>query len=225
MEVYIILLKLKGILLLIKQEEDITVRAKQTGFGLLIILFFISGLFLFSCSKKEIKTEGIVSKPPTTAEDEAEKAKKRVRIKEQEASEQVLREKALREQALKEEEARRLKEASDKAHFESEDIYFEFDQHILSDLAKQNLNKKAQWLKNFPAAKAMIEGHCDDRGSSEYNLALGQKRADAAMQYLVSLGINANRLSTVSFGKEKPVDTGANEAAWAKNRRAHFVLK
>jgi peptidoglycan-associated lipoprotein len=196
------------------------VRIKQTGFGLLIILFFVSGLFLFSCSKKEINSEGIVSKPPTAVEDEAEKAKKRVRIKEQEDSERALREKALRE-----EEARRLKEASDKAHFETEDIYFEFDQHILSDTAKQNLNKKAQWLKNFPAAKATIEGHCDERGSAEYNLALGQKRADAAMQYLVSLGISANRVSTVSFGKEKPIDTGANETAWAKNRRAHFVLR
>jgi peptidoglycan-associated lipoprotein len=200
------------------------VRAKQTGFGLFIFLFIISGLFLFSCSKKEIKSEGIVSKPPT-AEDEAERAKKRVRIKEQEAPEQALREKALREKTLQEEEARRLKEASDKAHFESEDIYFEFDQYILSDTAKQNLNKKAQWLKNFPGAKAVIEGHCDERGSAEYNLALGQKRADAAMQYLVSLGISADRISTVSFGKEKPIDTGHNEAAWAKNRRAHFVLQ
>ena len=198
-------------------------RAKQIGFGLLIIIF-ISGLFLLSCSKKEIKSEGIVAKPPT-AEDEAEKAKKRVRIKEQEPSEQALREQALRDKALKEEEARRLKEASDRAHFESEDIYFEFDQYILSDTAKQNLNKKAQWLKNYPAAKAMIEGHCDERGSSEYNLALGQRRADAAMQYLVSLGISADRISTVSFGKEKPADTGNNEAAWSKNRRAHFVLK
>ncbi len=195
-------------------------KAKQAGFGLLIILFLVSSLFLFSCGKKAIKSEGIVSKPPSATEDEAEKTKKRVRIKEQEASEQALREKALRE-----EEARRLKEASDKSHFESEDIYFEFDQYILSDTAKQNLNKKAQWLKNFPAAKALIEGHCDERGSAEYNLALGQKRADAAMQYLVSLGISADRISTVSYGKEKPLDTGSNEAAWAKNRRAHFVLK
>jgi peptidoglycan-associated lipoprotein len=195
-------------------------RVKQTGLGLLIILFFVSGLFLFSCSKKEVKKEGIVTKPPTTVEDEAEKAKKRIRIKEQEASEQELREKALRE-----EEARRLKEASDKAHFESEDIYFEFDQYILSDTAKQNLDKKAQWLKNFPTANAVIEGHCDERGSAEYNLALGQKRADAAMQYLVSLGINASRISTVSFGKENPIDPGHTEAAWVKNRRAHFVLK
>jgi peptidoglycan-associated lipoprotein len=197
------------------------VRLKQTGFGLLIMLFIISGLFLFSCSRKEIKSEGIVAKPPTTAEDEAEKAKKRVRIKEQEASEQELREKALREEA----EARRLKEASDKAHFESEDIYFEFDQYILSDAAKQNLNKKAQWLKNFPTAKALIEGYCDERGSAEYNMALGQKRADAAMQYLVSLGINVNRISSISFGKENPIDPGHTEDAWAKNRRAHFVLK
>ena len=195
-------------------------KAKQIGFWALILLFFISGLFLFSCSKKEVKSEGIVSKPPAAVEDEAEKAKKRVRIKEQELAEQELRAKALRE-----EEAKRLKAASEKAHFESEDIYFEFDQSILSDTAKQNLNKKAQWLKDFPAAKALIEGHCDERGSAEYNLALGQKRADAAMNYLTSLGINANRISTISYGKEKPLDTGSNEAAWAKNRRAHFVLK
>ncbi len=200
-------------------------RVKQTAFGLLILLVLISSLFLFSCSRKQIKSEGLVVKPPTATEDEAEKAKKRVRIKEQEASEQALREKALREKALREEEARRLKEASEKVNFESEDIYFEFDQHILSDSAKQNLNKKAQWLKNFPAAKALIEGHCDERGSAEYNLALGQKRADAAMQYLVSLGIDANRISSISFGKENPKDPGHTEEAWVKNRRAHFVLK
>jgi peptidoglycan-associated lipoprotein len=195
-------------------------RVKQIVLGLFVMLFFISGLFLISCSKKEIKSEGIVSKPPAAVEDEAEKAKKRVRIKEQEAAEQELREKA-----LKEEEARRLKEAADKAHFESDDIYFEFDQYILSDSAKQNIDKKTQWLKKFPSAKAMIEGHCDERGSAEYNLALGQKRADAVMQYLVSLGINANRISTVSYGKENPKDPGQTEEAWAKNRRAHFVLK
>jgi peptidoglycan-associated lipoprotein len=195
------------------------VKAKQIGFWALILLFFISSLFLFSCSKKQVKSEGIVSKPPTAVEDEAA-AKKRVRIREQELAEQELREKA-----LKEEEAKRLQAASNKAHFESEDIHFEFDQTILSDTAKQNLNKKAQWLKDYPAAKALIEGHCDERGSAEYNLALGQKRAEAAMNYLTALGINASRISTISYGKENPLDTGSNEAAWAKNRRAHFVLK
>ncbi|MFH0789404.1 MAG: peptidoglycan-associated lipoprotein Pal [Pseudomonadota bacterium] len=195
-------------------------KAKQNGFLVLIMVFLVSSLFLFSCGKKEIKKDGMASKPPAVADDEAEKAKKRVRIKEPESADQGLREKA-----LKEEEARRLKEASEKARFESEDIYFEFDQHILSDTAKQNLTKKAQWLKDYPSAKALIEGHCDERGSAEYNLALGQKRADAAMQYLVSLGINANRISSISFGREKPLDPAHTEVAWAKNRRAHFVLK
>jgi peptidoglycan-associated lipoprotein len=194
-----------------------TVKAKQIGFWALILLFIISGLFLFSCSKKEVKSEGIVSKPPTAVEDEA--AKKRVRIREQELAEKELREKALRE-----EEAKRLKAASEKAHFESEDIHFEFDQSILSDTAKQILNKKAQWLKDYPSAKILIEGYCDERGDSEYNLALGQKRAEAAMNYLTSLGINASRISTISYGEEKPLDPAPNEAAWAKNRRAHFVL-
>jgi peptidoglycan-associated lipoprotein len=200
------------------------VRAKQTGLWVLTAFFLFSSLFILSCGKKEIKSEGIVSKPPAAAvEDEAEKAKKRVRIKEQEAptDQAALKEKTLREQ----EEARRLKEAAARARFESEDIYFEFDQHILSDTAKQNLNKKAQWLKEYPSARVLIEGHCDERGSAEYNLALGQKRADAAMQYLVSLGIAAGRLSTISYGKEKPLNPGHTEEAWTKNRRVHFVLK
>ena len=190
-------------------------KAKQISFWALIFVFFISSLFLFSCSHKEVKSEGIVSKPPTAVEDEAEKAKKKARIREQE----------LKEKALREEEAKRLKAASEKAHFESEDIHFEFDQSIILDTDKQNLNKKAQWLKDFPAAKVLIEGHCDERGSAAYNLALGQKRAEAAMNYLIALGISANRLSTISYGNEKPLDPEHNEAAWAKNRRAHFVLK
>lgn len=192
-------------------------KVKQIGFWALISVFLISSLFLFSCSKKAVKSEGIVSKPPTAVEDEAEKAKKRARIREQEQQ-------ALREKALSEEEAKRLREAAEKARLESEDIHFEFDQYILSDTAKQILNKRAQWMKDYPAAKVLIEGHCDERGSAEYNLALGQKRAEVAMNYLTSLGISANRISTISYGKEKPLDTGSNEAAWAKNRRAHFVL-
>lgn len=203
-------------------------KTKQTGFWALIVIYVLSGLFLYSCGRKEIKSEGIVPKQSTVGEDESEKAKKRVRIKEQEASDKALREKALKEEEerkLREEEGRRLKEAAEKARFEAEDIYFEFDQHILSDTAKKSLDRKAMWLKDFPAAKALIEGHCDERGSAEYNLALGQKRADSAKQYLVSQGINANRLSTLSYGKENPLDSGHEETAWSKNRRAHFVLK
>jgi peptidoglycan-associated lipoprotein len=191
------------------------VKVKQIGFGTLILLFFISSLFLFSCSTKKIKSEDLVSKPPTAKEEKKEAPKKQAVSKDQD----------LREKALKEEEARRQREAAERARFEAEDIHFDFDQYLLTDSAKQNLNRKAQWLKQFPAAKAVIEGNCDERGSAEYNLALGQKRADAAMEYLVSLGIKADRLTTISYGKEKPLDPRSNEEAWAKNRRDHFVLK
>ena len=195
------------------------VKTKHTGLGWLLALLILSGLFLLACGKKEIKTDGLTGAPggEQVKEDDAEKAKKRARIREQELTEQQLREKALAE-----EEARRRAMA---AEFENEDVFFEFDQFVLSDSAKAVLNKKAKWLKDHPNAKALIEGHCDERGSTEYNLALGQKRAEAAMQYILALGINPSRVSTISFGKEKPADPGHNEAAWAKNRRAHFVLK
>jgi peptidoglycan-associated lipoprotein len=200
------------------------VKTKHAGLGLLLVLLMLSGLFLLACGKEEIKTEGLTAAPAgeQVKEDDAEKAKKRARIREQELTEQQLREKALREKALAEEEARRQALA---AGFENEDVFFEFDQFVLSDSAKAVLNKKAKWLKDRPNAKALIEGHCDERGSTEYNLALGQKRAEAAMQFILALGINASRVSTISFGKEKPADQGHDEAAWSKNRRAHFVLK
>ena len=195
------------------------VKTRHTGLGWLLALLILSGLFLLACGKKEIKTDGLTGVPggEQVKEDDAEKAKKRARIREQELTEQQLREKALAE-----EEARRRAMG---AEFENEDVLFEFDQFVLSDSAKAVLNKKAKWLKDHPNSKALIEGHCDERGSTEYNLALGQKRAEAAMQYILALGINPSRVSTISFGKEKPADPGHNEAAWAKNRRAHFVLK
>jgi len=195
------------------------VKTRHAGLGWLLALLILSGLFLLACGKKEIKTDGLTAAPAgeQVKEDDAEKAKKRARIREQELTEQQLREKALAE-----EEARRRAMG---AEFENEDVFFEFDQFVLSDSAKAVLNKKAKWLKDHPNSKALIEGHCDERGSTEYNLALGQKRAEAAMQYILALGINPSRVSTISFGKEKPADPGHDEAAWAKNRRAHFVLK
>lgn len=202
------------------EKEEIVVKTKHTGLGWLLALLILSGLFLLACGKKEIKSEGLTGGAPggeQVKEDDAEKAKKRARIREQELTEQQLREKALAE-----EEARRRTMA---AEFENEDVYFEFDQFVLSDSAKAVLNKKAKWLKDHPNGKALIEGHCDERGSTEYNLALGQKRAEAAMQFILALGINPSRVSTISFGKEKPADPGQNESAWAKNRRAHFILK
>ena len=105
-----------------------------------------------------------------------------------------------------------------------EDIYFEFDKSTLTPAAQDNLLRKAEWLRENPDATVTIEGHCDDRGTNEYNLALGDRRAESAKAFLVDLGIDAARLASISYGEERPVDPRSNEEAWAKNRRAHFVV-
>lgn len=105
-----------------------------------------------------------------------------------------------------------------------ERIYFDVDSATLSGTARQALTKNFEALKQEPLAKVRIEGHCDERGADEYNLALGERRARAAARYLTTLGISAERLSTVSYGKEKPADPGHDEAAWGRNRRDEFVI-
>ncbi|PYQ12748.1 MAG: peptidoglycan-associated lipoprotein Pal [Acidobacteria bacterium] len=105
-----------------------------------------------------------------------------------------------------------------------EDIRFEYDSANLTDHARSILEKHALWLQNHRPAKVLVEGHCDERGTVEYNLALGEKRARAARDYLASLGVSTDRLRTVSYGKERPLDAASNEAAWAANRRDHFAV-
>lgn len=105
-----------------------------------------------------------------------------------------------------------------------EKIYFNFDSSALSEDARSTLSSNAALLTKNPHAKIRIEGNCDERGSAEYNLALGERRAIAAHQYLVTLGVKPARLSIVSFGNEKPSVRGSNEAGWAKNRRDEFVF-
>ncbi len=106
---------------------------------------------------------------------------------------------------------------------EVRDAYFDFNKADVRPDARDALAKTAEFLRNYPQVRVTIEGHCDERGSTEYNLALGDRRANAVKQYLVSLGISADRLSTVSFGKEKPFCNESNEACWQQNRRGHFV--
>ena len=103
------------------------------------------------------------------------------------------------------------------------DIGFNFDSADLSETARATLKANAEWLKANPSARVQIEGHCDERGTAEYNMALGAKRAQAAMDYLSTLGVAANRLSTISYGEEIPVCKEHNEDCWVKNRRARFV--
>jgi len=109
--------------------------------------------------------------------------------------------------------------------FVNEDVYFIFDSSSLSAEAQGVLREKADWLKQNPNQAIAIEGHCDERGTNEYNLALGERRAESAKAFLLDLGIEASRLPTTSYGEERPIDTGHDEGAWAKNRRAHFVLR
>jgi len=117
------------------------------------------------------------------------------------------------------------KEFQEKAQvFENQDIYFGFDSYVISDEAKAILNNKAEFMKRYPKVRINIEGHCDDRGTAEYNLALGEKRAHSAYQYLVNLGIDSQRMTTISYGEERPISMGQSEEAWAKNRRDHFVV-
>jgi peptidoglycan-associated lipoprotein len=104
------------------------------------------------------------------------------------------------------------------------DVRFEYDSAALTDEARATLEKHALWLQGRRDVRVTVEGHCDERGTVDYNLALGEQRARAVRDYLVSLGIAAERLRVVSFGKERPLDLGHDEAAWAKNRRAHFAL-
>jgi peptidoglycan-associated lipoprotein len=103
-------------------------------------------------------------------------------------------------------------------------VYFELDSSDLSASNQKTLDDNATLLKRYPSWAVTVEGHCDERGTAEYNLALGERRAIAARAYLVSLGIAADRLRTVSYGKEFPFDPGHDESAFAKNRRAHFVI-
>ncbi|MGE5218074.1 MAG: peptidoglycan-associated lipoprotein Pal [Chloroflexota bacterium] len=103
------------------------------------------------------------------------------------------------------------------------EVYFDFDRYDLSGDARATLKASGDWLRSNPAVRVEIEGHCDERGTSEYNLALGAKRAQAAKDYLVSLGVAPGRVSTVSYGEEIPVCREHNESCWSKNRRDRFV--
>lgn len=104
------------------------------------------------------------------------------------------------------------------------DIHFELDRAILTEEARAIIEKHALWLQSHREAKITVEGHCDERGTTDYNLALGEQRARAAMEYLTSLGVTASRVRTVSYGKERLLDRAGTEAAHAKNRRAHFAV-
>ena len=105
------------------------------------------------------------------------------------------------------------------------DVFFDFDKYDIRPGDAKTLDANANWLKSNSSHLVLIEGHCDERGTNEYNLALGERRAKSTMNYLVSQGVQANRITIISYGEERPQCTEHNEACWAKNRRAHFLVK
>jgi len=105
------------------------------------------------------------------------------------------------------------------------DVFFDFDKYDIRPSDAKTLDANANWLKSNPNHLGLIEGHCDERGTNEYNLALGERRAKSTMNYLVSQGVQANRITIISYGEERPQCTEHTEACWAKNRRSHFLVK
>lgn len=189
--------------------------------NIVVLLVILLLIFTASCAKKEVKSETALT-PATTAKEETEA----IRLAEEKTRQVAQEEQLLLEERLQEETRQRTEreELAVRNRFVSEDIHFGFDSPRLLPEAKRILQNKVEWFTAHPDVAVIIEGHCDERGINEYNMALGDRRAVSAKSFLVDLGIAPERLTTVSYGKERPIDPGHNEEAWARNRRVHFVI-
>ncbi len=182
---------------------------KNVWLAIALVMVLPVLFFTASCAKKIVETQ-----PQAMTEPEVQK----VPDKSAEETEPAGR---LKEDRLQAEAS--VREADEKA-FVNENIHFEFNSSILSDQAKQILNSKADYLRKNQNIKITVEGHCDERGADAYNIALGERRAKSVKNFLVNLGIGANRLNTISYGKERPIAMEHNETSWAQNRRAQFAI-
>ncbi|MDQ7032574.1 MAG: peptidoglycan-associated lipoprotein Pal [Desulfonauticus sp.] len=189
-------------------------------FGTILMLTLVMG-----CAKKKIETYpagvssnqqiGAQTKPYVTNHQEEQTLSS---VQEQQG--QTVEEQNLQEEKLKQAQ----QEKEDIRKIIAKRIFFDFDSYELKPEARKILQQKAEILKKHPEIKIVIEGHCDERGTEEYNLALGEKRARAAYEFLILLGVDANRMQIVSYGEEDPLDPRHCEAAWAKNRRDEFKI-
>jgi len=169
-----------------------------------VISFALSLLWFASCTKQVVEDEGDV----VAGQEEM----------------QGLKGEGITEEEL-EAARKKVAELRRKKSIKISNIYFVFDDFSLSEKAKKTLVEDAAWLMNNPQKEIVIEGHCDERGTEEYNIALGERRASSAKKYLINLGVKPGQLSTISYGEEKPADLGNDEEAWAKNRRDEFVVQ
>jgi len=207
----------------------------------IFVLILCLGLLLAGCPKKTVRVDRDRPSAPKAEEArrlEAERAAREAREAKEAREAQEAKERELAR--VKEEEAKLARKGElekslvakkdlgiEGEVFESKllkDIHFDFDKYDVRREDEGVLKENAAFLKKNPTWKIQIEGHCDERGTVEYNLALGERRANNTKRYLVSLGIGSNRISTISYGKERPLDPGHHEEAWAKNRRAHIVV-
>jgi len=185
-------------------------RKKTVGNLFVLILVCVGLMFVVSCAQTEVQS----TSPEDTQAEEAVQEEE-IQAEDDDAAAQA----ALEEEALAREKA------NARAMFVSENIYFDYDDSSLDDMAREILKQKAEWLNDNPDVSVVIEGHCDERGTTEYNLALGDRRAESTRSYLIDLGIAPSRLEKISYGEEMPAVQGSNEDAWAKNRRAAFTIK
>lgn len=197
---------------------------------LVVLVFVVSGVFFVGCSKKVSQVKGEVTAEAPKKEAPIQVPKETVTVKREEEKPAAPAKEQIREAIRKTEEeappqaSARGKEFVAPAETALKMVNFEFDKASLTEEAKAILKGNAEWLKANPKAEVLIEGYCDERGTDEYNMGLGEKRAASVRAYLISLGIDAARLFTISYGEEKPLDPGHNEEAWAKNRRAQFKI-
>lgn len=184
---------------------------KTLSYKIVILVIALALVGLVGCGKKMVKSTPTGLEKAGAKEAPAESKLEEEKLEVAEIEKEVPSETRI--------DIKEIKEAP-----ELKDVYFEFDKSDITPQAIASLNKNAEWLKANPKVKILVEGHCDERGTIEYNLALGQKRATSVRNYLISLGIKAERINSISYGEEKPLDPAHNEEAWARNRRAHTVL-
>ncbi len=205
--------------------------------GLMALILCLSVSWMTGCAKKASLKEGAVVTQEQKAVVQTPAEASAAAADDQAARERALREQALSDQAAREAAAKDAKDAADREKKEAAakatailkelqiaDVNFDYNMYNLRPEAQDILKKGAPAYLKYRDYKLVVEGHCDERGTAEYNLALGEKRANEAAKYLADLGIEKERIKTISYGKEMPLDQGHDEAAWAKNRRAHFVI-
>ncbi|MFK5953388.1 MAG: OmpA family protein [Desulfobacterium sp.] len=188
----------------------------------LVMVMMVAGLALtVSCAKKNVMVDPADLTQKTGEISAEEAARMAAQEKEKALAQQRLREETMKENAA---QVAAMAVRESRENFENQDVLFGYDSAVLSAEARYLLKEKARWLEVNAGNNIVVQGHCDDRGTTEYNLSLGDQRAIAAKSFLMNMGILGSRIITISYGEEKPLDSGYGEAAWSRNRRAHFVI-